>query len=65
MGNRGRHQSDREAGVREFLDLERNSGDQERKHTEDLGDRQLNLEVRREPKMDNAPSGPSEKENGR
>src|SRR4029453_6909732 len=47
MGNRGRHQRDREAGVREFLDLEWNSGDQERKYTQDLGDRQFNLEVRR------------------
>ena len=52
MGNRGRRQRDGEAGVREFLDLEWNRGDQERKHTEDLGNRQLNLEVRRESKMD-------------
>ena len=52
MGNRGRHQRDREAGVREFLHLEWNSRDHERKHAEDLGDRQLNLEVRRESKMD-------------
>ena len=33
MGNRGRHQRDREAGVREFLDLEWNGGDQERSAT--------------------------------
>src|SRR5258707_4850767 len=51
MGNRGRHQRDREAGVREFLHLEWNGGDHERKHTKDLGDCQLNLEVRRESKM--------------
>src|SRR4030095_7029638 len=52
MGNRGRHQRDCEAGVREFLHLEWNRGDQERKYTEDLGDRQFHLEVRRESQMD-------------
>src|SRR6186713_446869 len=40
MGNRGRHQRDSEAGVCEFLDLEWNRRDQERKDTEDLGNRQ-------------------------
>ena len=50
MGNRGRHQRDCEAGVREFLHLQWNSRDHERKRTEDLGDRQFNLEVRRESK---------------
>src|SRR5215208_1446100 len=52
MRDRGRHQRDREACVREFLDLEWNSWDHERKHTEDLGDRQFNLEIRRKSKMD-------------
>ena len=33
-GNRGRHQRDREAGVRELLHLEWNRRDDERKHTE-------------------------------
>src|SRR2546428_9256910 len=52
VSNGGRHERDREAGVRELLHLQGNSRDQERKHTEDLGDRQFNLEVRRESKMD-------------
>src|SRR6266853_2189980 len=52
VGNRGRHQRDAEAGVRELLHLERNGWDHERKDAENLGDRQFNLEVRRESKMD-------------
>src|SRR5215208_5890186 len=52
MGNRSRQQRNREAGVRELLHLERNSRDRKRKNTEDLRDRQLSLEVRREAKMD-------------
>src|SRR6476660_10273913 len=52
MSNRGRRQRDCEAGVRELLHLERNSWDHERKDAEDLGDREFNLEVRRESQMD-------------
>src|SRR6266581_5898861 len=52
VGNGGRHERDREAGVRELLHLEWNGRDHKRKHAEDLGERQLNLEVRRKPKMD-------------
>src|SRR5215468_4534674 len=52
MGNRGGHQRDGEAGVRELLHLERNSWDHERKNAENLGDREFNLEVPRESQMD-------------
>src|SRR5258706_14857234 len=51
VGNGGRHERDREAGVRELLHLEWNGRDHKRKYAEDLGERQLNLEVRRKPKM--------------
>src|SRR5258708_32649078 len=52
VGNGGRHERDREAGVRELLHLERNSWDHERKDAENLGDREFNLEVRRGTQMD-------------
>src|SRR5262245_48175431 len=52
MGKRGRSQSDREGGVRELPHLERNRRDHERKNAENLGDREFDLEGRRESQVD-------------
>ena len=48
VSDAGRDECDGEAKIGELLDLERNTPDEQRQHTEDFGDRELDLEIQRQ-----------------
>ena len=52
MGNAGRRQRNRKTEIRELFDFEWDSRYYERQNTEDLGERELDLEIRWESQVD-------------